>query len=302
MTDGWEYWSAKDLNHEGRALPRSAALPNALDPSTAVAAGRSALDFDGDGLTSARGVPGRGAVLLRRYPRGRRPRPGAASPTATAQVSVARAEGLPVRPPGRATAYGLARPAQPFPATFNLWGDRQWRDDERDADGDGLSGTGSSRRGPGRPSYWGGTEHRLDRARKKTEYLRARPPTTRTRPSRPSPTSTCRRRHGRRRLLDGEDDKDHDDLSNQFEVRRPGNGHRLDDEPLGPHQPLNPCKPFTSERCTVTRPSTTTRATRPGGQPVPARRLPRLPPSPAHALRLTHLPSSSSSNLAPAPS
>ena len=33
---------------------------------------------------------------------------------------------------------------------------RAWRDDERDADGDGLSNWLESARGPGQPSWWSG--------------------------------------------------------------------------------------------------------------------------------------------------
>ena len=59
-------------------------------------------------------------------------------------------------------------------------------------------------------------------------------------------------------VLDGADDADHDGLSNQFEVRRPDDW--LADAGFSPAvspapnpwaytNPFNPCKPFDSERC-----------------------------------------------------
>jgi hypothetical protein len=55
---------------------------------------------------------------------------------------------------------------------------------------------------------------------------------------------------------DGADDSDHDGLSNQFEVRRPGDwiadaitGFPSAANPWAYTNPFNPCKPFSSERC-----------------------------------------------------
>jgi hypothetical protein len=69
-------------------------------------------------------------------------------------------------------------------------------------------------------------------------------------------------------VLDGEDDHDHDGLSNRFELRRPGDWVSDAFAPIdsdgdgtpdgfglgGPNpwayvQPFNPCKPFDSARC-----------------------------------------------------
>ena len=54
MSDGWEYYSAKDLNIKAAPYPGERPYPNALDPSDGGAAGArsSAIDFDGDGLTT----------------------------------------------------------------------------------------------------------------------------------------------------------------------------------------------------------------------------------------------------------
>ena len=54
MIDGWEYWSAKDLNIKALPYPGSRPFPNALDPSDGGPRGAtsSKIDFDGDGLTT----------------------------------------------------------------------------------------------------------------------------------------------------------------------------------------------------------------------------------------------------------
>ncbi|HKP21371.1 MAG TPA: IPT/TIG domain-containing protein, partial [Thermoleophilaceae bacterium] len=53
MSDGWEYWSAKDLNIKAVPYPGQRPFPNALDPSDGGGPGATAsrYDFDGDGLT-----------------------------------------------------------------------------------------------------------------------------------------------------------------------------------------------------------------------------------------------------------
>ena len=52
MIDGWEYYSAKDLNIKAVPYPGKRPYPNALDPSDGQTgnSGTSAWDFDGDGL------------------------------------------------------------------------------------------------------------------------------------------------------------------------------------------------------------------------------------------------------------
>jgi hypothetical protein len=50
---------------------------------------------------------------------------------------------------------------------------------------------------------------------------------------------------------DGADDQDHDGLSNQFEIRRPGDWQAdiAGANPWAYVNPFNPCKPFNSTRC-----------------------------------------------------
>ncbi len=50
MVDGWEYYSAKDLNNKAVPYPGKRPFPNALDPSDGKSGSASAWDFDGDGL------------------------------------------------------------------------------------------------------------------------------------------------------------------------------------------------------------------------------------------------------------
>src|SRR5215210_3827422 len=54
MSDGWEYWSAKDLNVKAGPYSGKKPFPNALDPSDGGPAGATSsnIDFDGDGLTT----------------------------------------------------------------------------------------------------------------------------------------------------------------------------------------------------------------------------------------------------------
>ena len=52
MSDGWEYYSAKDLNVKALPYPGKRPYPNPLDPSDGGAGQASPYDFDGDGLTT----------------------------------------------------------------------------------------------------------------------------------------------------------------------------------------------------------------------------------------------------------
>jgi hypothetical protein len=156
MSDGWEYWSAKDLNVKAVPYPGKKPFPNALDPSDGGGAGdtNSNIDFDGDGLTT-----------LEEY-RAWRYTGSAFDPSKVGGLDLesplgysdgtrfSRASETPGVPGWRSPSYGMAPPAQAFPDTYNLWGDAPWRDDERDADGDGLSNWLEAARGPGRASYW----------------------------------------------------------------------------------------------------------------------------------------------------
>jgi hypothetical protein len=158
MTDGWEYWSAKDLNTKAVPYPGKRPFPNALDPSDGGGAGAkfSTVDFDGDGLST-----------LEEYRAWRY----TGSDLDTARLAVglesalgysdgtkfSRASDVPGVPAWRSASFGQTNPTQPFPQTYDLQGDPGvYQDDERDADADGLSNWLEAAQGPGRPEWWDG--------------------------------------------------------------------------------------------------------------------------------------------------
>jgi hypothetical protein len=158
MTDGWEYWSAKDLNVKAVPYPGKRPFPNALDPSDGGAPGAtySKYDFDGDGLTTleeyrAWRVTG-SSLDMSREGVGLESVLGYSDGT-----QYSRASAVPSVPAWRSASYGQPNPPQPFPATYDLNGTPGvYSDDERDADADGLSNFLESARGPGQETWWAG--------------------------------------------------------------------------------------------------------------------------------------------------
>ena len=222
MTDGWEYWAAKDLNVKAVPYPGKKPFPNALDPSDGGGAGAtfSNIDFDGDGLTT-----------LEEY-RAWRYTGSAFDPSKAGGLDLesplgysdgtrfSRAGETPGVPAWQSGAFGMAPPSQAFPDAYDLWGDGAWRDDERDADADGLSNWLESARGPGRADYWPGywkVETRQIDPWKKTAYCDGmRPGTFDERPF--ADLDMADRDVDGDTLLDGEDDQDNDDVSNITEL------------------------------------------------------------------------------------
>jgi hypothetical protein len=158
MIDGWEYYAAKDLNIKAVPYPGKRPFPNALDPSDGRvgSTGYSRWDFDGDGLTtyeenrawrrtgSAFNAAAVGGTDLN-------------SPLGYSDgTKFSRSGETPAVPAWRGPSYGVPAPPAAFPGTFNLHGDGAWRDDERDADQDGLSNWLESERGPRQNSWWQG--------------------------------------------------------------------------------------------------------------------------------------------------
>jgi IPT/TIG domain len=137
MADGWEYWSARDLNVKAVPYPGKRPFPNALDPSDG-GSGSSAYDFDGDGLTT-----------VEEY----RAWAYAGGSFAAEKAGVPDLES----PLGYSDGTKFSRAGEtPSSATHDLHGDGAWRDDERDADGDALANWIESARGPGKPQWWEG--------------------------------------------------------------------------------------------------------------------------------------------------
>ena len=222
MSDGWEYWSAKDLNIKAVPYPGKRPFTNALDPSDGGAPGAtfSAYDFDGDGLTSLEEYrswryTGSSLDLAKAGGLDLESPLGYSDGTKFSRASVA-----PGVPGWTGPSYGLPAPGYAFPATYDLHGDGAWRDDERDADGDGLSNFLEAARGPGKPSWWTGFFAQ--------DKMKADPW--------PKPATTCGQEFGSftvrpfaeldmadpdvdgDTLLDGEDDQDNDDVINIAEL------------------------------------------------------------------------------------
>jgi hypothetical protein len=222
MTDGWEYYSARDLNIKAVPYPGKRPFTNALDPSDGGAPGAtsSAYDFDGDGLTSLEEYrswryTGSSLDLAKAGGLDLESPLGYSDGTKFSRASVA-----PGVPGWTGPSYGLPAPGYAFPATYDLHGDGAWRDDERDADGDGLSNFLEAARGPGKPSWWTGFFAQ--------DKMKADPW--------PKPATTCGQEFGSftvrpfaeldmadpdvdgDTLLDGEDDQDNDDVINIAEL------------------------------------------------------------------------------------
>jgi hypothetical protein len=233
MTDGWEFSSAKDLNIKAVPYPGKRPFPNALDPSDGGGAGAtfSHYDFDGDGLTTLEEYRA-WRVTGSSFDASKAGGLDLQSPLGYSDgTKYSRSSETPSVPAWRGPSYGLAAPGQPFPATYNLHGDGAWRDDERDADRDGLSNFIESARGPGQPSWWDGFYSQ--------ETMKAEPW--------PKPATSCGQEFGYfaerpfaeldmanpdvdgDTLLDGEDDQDNDDFTNIQEMYE-GLGSDLDSD------------------------------------------------------------------------
>ena len=221
ISDGWEYWSAKDLNVKAVPYPGKRPFPNALDPSDGGNAGStfSAYDFDGDGLTTleeyrAWRYTGSG-FDLGRLSVGLESSLGYSDGT-----KFSRASDVPGVPAWRSGGLGLANPSQSFPATYDLNGNAGvYQDDERDADSDGLANFLESARGPSNATWWVGywkvTERSID-PWEKTEYCGQRPGAYNQRPF--ADLDLADADVDGDTLLDGEDDQDADDYSNITEL------------------------------------------------------------------------------------
>ncbi|HZB06912.1 MAG TPA: hypothetical protein VE449_09995 [Thermoleophilaceae bacterium] len=221
MSDGWEYWSAKDLNVKAVPYPGKRPFPNALDPSDGgrPGSGSSAYDFDGDGLTTYE------EYRAWRYTGSsfEQSRLGVGLESAVGYsdgTKYSRASDVPGVPGWRSGSFGLAAPTQPFPATYDLNGDPGvYQDDERDADADGLANFLESARGPGMVSWWPGFWKQDGIAIdpwKKTAYCGQRPGVYDERPF--ADLDLADADVDGDTLLDGEDDQDADDYNNITEL------------------------------------------------------------------------------------
>jgi len=154
MTDGWEYYAAKDLNIKAVPYPGKRPFPNALDPSDGGSAPSSKFDYDGDGLTTReeyRAWRITGSSFIASKAGGL----DLESPLGYSDgTKFSRASETPGVPNWRSSDYGLANPFQSFPSFYEFRGVGDWRDSERDADGDGLANLLEAARGPGNNGWW----------------------------------------------------------------------------------------------------------------------------------------------------
>ena len=237
VEDGYEYQSAIDLNH----YPRSAPLPypgkrpypNPLDPGDGVANGT---DYDGDGLNLREEF----AMWLRYSGDGvlRPSRPGSLS-------ALVYSDGLQY-------SVDSPPPAAPAPGSLAAWtldmdSNGVLSDDERDADADGL-GNWDEIRGRMTEGWWpaqhDGTNEPKESKYPEIDFLDNED----TGPAFNAHVDADMDGDG---VLDGADDNDHDGMTNQFEVRRPGDWLTTfsTTNPWAYVNPFNPCKPYNSERC-----------------------------------------------------
>ncbi len=234
--DGFEYRSALDLNHYPRTppypYPGKRPYPNALDPSD------GNTDYDGDSLT----VREEFLAWFRFSDDGVR-RPG--RPTGN------------ITSPGTFVLYsdGLQKSKDPAPAAppgllYNWVTDidenNQLWDDERDADGDGLSNY-DEQHGQFTEAWWpaqhDGTNEPKESKYPNIDFLDVE--------DLPQRDALADNDMDGDQIVDGNDDHDHDGVSNQFELRRPANwlAEVAGGNPWAYTNPFNPCKPFNSERC-----------------------------------------------------
>ena len=242
VEDGYEYQSALDLNHYPRTAPLpypgKRPYPNPLDPGDGTVAGT---DYDGDGMKLREEF-----LLWLLY-----------------SADGARRAGHPGSLGGLLYSDGLQKsidsppPAAAPQTTLIGWSldideDGVLTDDERDADADGLSNWDEVR---GRmteewwPAQHDGTNEPTESKYPDIDFLDNED----TAPAYDAHTDPDMDGDG---VLDGQDDNDHDGLSNQFEVKRPNDwvadaiaGFPLAANPWAYVNPFNPCKPFNSERC-----------------------------------------------------
>jgi hypothetical protein len=246
VEDGFELQSAIDLNHYPGSFPLpypgKRPYPNPLDPSD------GATDYDGDGLTNRDEFLAwiRYSADGAHYAAGTRP---------TTLSNMLYSDGL-----QRSRSVGA-----PALGTLDRWaldldGDGVLGDDERDADGDGL-GNWDEMHGQFFEAWWP-AEHDGQIEPKESKYPDIDFLDNEDLPNRDALADPDIDGDG---VVDGDDDADHDGLTNQFEVRRPGNwdapnvafvDSSLPDfspgaNPWAYTNPFNPCKPFNSDRCHV---------------------------------------------------
>jgi hypothetical protein len=259
--DGYEFYSAKDINVSAAPYPSKKPWPNPLDSTDAF------VDHDGDGLYLV------DEHLLWKYYGNLTVEPLNYSAGKQRSDTNAVAPGEPAF--AGAVHYASALPymdvdgnrvlsayEQGALAYMDMDGDGVLSDDERDADGDGLTNWDEAH-GRMLQTWWDETYDGTTYP-KETNYINVFPGVSIFEPDTDGDGIT-----------DGADDQDHDGLPNAFEVARPSNWFKLSDgtvpgiwgreyldangatdgfddpiaNPWARVQPYNPCKPVWSKHC-----------------------------------------------------
>lgn len=230
--DGYEYYSAKDINVAALPYPAKKPWPNPLDASDV------GIDHDGDGL-----YLGDEFLLWKFYGNNAVPLNYSA---------------------GLQRSVDQDAPTDITLAYMDGDGDGKLSDDERDADGDKL-GNWAELYGPMTQTWWDNTYNGQGGRPKETRYTNTFPAVSHVDPDSDGDA-----------VLDGDDDQDHDGLSNMFEIARPSdwlatyistgpaNAHHpvsptvlqypfptfpVEWNPWARVNPYNPCKPLWSHTC-----------------------------------------------------
>jgi hypothetical protein len=230
VDDGFEYQSALDLNHYPAnpplPYPGKRPYPNALDPADAEN------DYDGDGLTQREEFAAWMGFSSDGEPRSGRP---------GSLANLTYSDGL------QSSVTPFAAPGSPlyYWVTDQFPYDGQLSDDERDADGDGIANWDEQR---GRfTELWWPAQHDGSAEPKESKYPSINFLDVADLSDGLALVVADMDGDG---ILDGFDDQDHDGLSNQFEIRRPGDWQAtMGSNPYAYVNPFNPCKPFNSSRC-----------------------------------------------------
>lgn len=228
--DGWEYWSAKDLNAKAVPYPGKKPYPNPLQ------GGDTQVDFDGDSLNA-------GTEFQLWKAAGRSFDPSRANNGRRDSVlgySDGTQSSRPDETPGVPAFRVFTALTGAYPDRLVMRDDGAWSDDERDADADGLNNY-TEITGPGRASWW-------------VAYFAAKESDVQPWPKTyygPFPLRPFADVAGEDPdtdgdgLLDAEDDQDNDDILNIYEMYNPtapdvNTGRRKN--------AFNPCAPAADSR------------------------------------------------------
>jgi hypothetical protein len=232
MTDGWEYYSAKDLNIKAVPYPSKRPYPNALDPSD------RNTDFDGDFLPA--GIEYRlwrytGSAFDANLIGGHA---GGSSLGYSDGTQASRPADAPDDPAFQSPFYGIPftppeypeRNRMPHPGDYHA---ATWTDDERDADTDGVNNYVEVA-GPGHFSWWEAylSEASVDPWPDVYFGSFTQRPFADLAPDDPDVDGDT--------LLDGEDDQDNDDVLNFEEMYEPEAVYGPDSRRKNA---FNPCAP-----------------------------------------------------------